>query len=124
MERYRLLCSGVSPVLPPPPFAKPELFPRAGDFRKLHSPESHTGAFNDDWCLGYVDISFIQKTLFAFDMRMRIGSDMWEAEEDAFYREFGDNKEWERNWDMRWQIATLLLNQPDEEEEEDDEDDL
>jgi hypothetical protein len=119
VERYRLLRSGVSFDAPSSPGPKPFLFPRAGDLSQLRSLDST--AFVDDWHLGYVDLSFIQKTLFAFDMRMRVGCDLWAAEEDEIYRLFGDTKEWERDWDMRWRIASWLLNQSDEEdlEEED-----
>ncbi|CAG8546948.1 15390_t:CDS:2, partial [Acaulospora colombiana] len=81
-ERRRLLQSGLR-FLPafPPLSNEPNLllFPRAGSLHQLHSPESNGSL--EDYALGYVDLSFIRKSLYAFDLRMRTGTDLWSDEE-------------------------------------------
>jgi hypothetical protein len=119
VERRRLVRAGLLPPLPSTPRPSPPkyfLYPRAGDLRALRSDESTACA--EDFYLGYVDLSFIRKTLFAFDMRMRTGSDLWGDEMEEIYRWFGREGEWEVDWDTRWKVAAWLLNQSDDEEVE------
>jgi len=117
VERRRLVRVGLLLPPPPPPRAPPPkyfLYPRAGSLRALRSDDSTACA--EDFYLGYVDLSFIRKTLFAFDMRMRTGGDLWAEEVEEIYHWFGREREWEVDWDTRWKVATWLLNQPEEDE--------
>jgi hypothetical protein len=117
IERRRLVRAGLLLPLPSTPLPSPPkyfLYPRAGDLRALRSDESTACA--EDFYLSYVDLSFIRKTLFAFDMRMRTGSDLWGDEIEEIYRWFGRDGEWEVDWDTRWRVAAWLLNQSDDED--------
>ena len=94
----------------------PYTFPRAGNLRHLRSVETNTWV--EDWSLGYVNLGFIHKTLFAFDLRMRTGHDLWVEEEHEILASFGRNREWETDWEVRWRVASWLMHYSDDEEEE------
>ncbi|KAG8822517.1 hypothetical protein FRC17_009555 [Serendipita sp. 399] len=103
--------------------ANPYVFPRSGSLHHLRSPDST--AWAEDWGLGYVDLSFIHKSLFSFDLRMRMGrcGGLWAEDEEEILASFGRNREWEHDWERRWRVASWLMNYDDDEEEEDEEED-
>jgi hypothetical protein len=120
-ERSRLLRSGLRflPAFPPMPHEQNVLlFPRAGNLHQLHSPESNGSL--EDYALGYVDLSFIRKSLYAFDLRMRTGTDLWSDDEVDVHNLFGDNRQWEMDWNIRWRVAYWLLQDEDDDEEYDE----
>ncbi|KAG8865868.1 hypothetical protein FRC20_009334 [Serendipita sp. 405] len=100
--------------------SNPYVFPRSGSLRHLRCPESN--AWAEDWSLGYVDLSFIHKSLYSFDLRMRMGcvvGELWaEEEEEEILESFGRDREWEYDWECRWSVAGWLMNFDDDEEEE------
>lgn len=92
------------------------LFPRAGNLLQLRK-ESHTSLF-DDWCLSFVDLSVIRRSLYAFDLRMRTGSGLCWAEEEEVKQLIGRHQDWEHDWDRRWRVASLLFSDDEEDIEE------
>ncbi|KIM30381.1 hypothetical protein M408DRAFT_327999 [Serendipita vermifera MAFF 305830] len=101
------------------------LYPRAGNLHALRSENS--SACLEDYYLGYVDLSFIRKTLYAFDMRMRlgtVGTDLWSDEMEEIHRYFGREKEWEVDWDTRWKVAAWLLHPYDDEDGSEEEEEV
>ncbi|PVG01196.1 hypothetical protein CPB86DRAFT_781775 [Serendipita vermifera] len=120
-ERRRLLRSGLRFLPAFPPLSNEQnilLFPRAGSLHQLHSPDSNGSL--EDYALGYVDFSFIRKSLYAFDLRMRTGTDLWSDDEVDMHQLFGDNRQWEMDWNIRWRVAYWLLQDEDEDEEYDE----